>query len=85
MDNSTPQDHETADEYAELIKPGDAVETPDGSLWVVESLSGDDVTLTSAFIDDVGDVYVDRYEPTKTIVPRNYTRKVADARRVRRP
>lgn len=82
-DESTPDDRER--QYAELIKPGDAVATPDDELWVVERVAGDEIELIAAERRDDGLVYVDPYELARTSVPRALTRKVADARSVRRP
>ena len=88
MDDSTPsppQDHDREDEYAALIKPGDAVETPDGEIWVVEAVMPADLVLVSAYRDATGLVYADVYEQTRTTIPTALARKVADARQVRRP
>lgn len=87
MEDSTspPPDHDREDEYAALIKLGDAVETPDGQLWVVELVGEQDLGVTSAFTDGAGQICVDTYEPTTTTLPKQFARKVADARQVRRP
>ena len=88
MDDSTPsppQDHDREDEYAALVKPGDAVETPDGEIWVVEAVTPQDLAVTSAYRDSSGQIYADVYEPTTTTIPQQLARKVADARQVRRP
>ena len=88
MDDSTPsppQDHDREDEYAALIKPGDAVETPDGEIWVVAAVLEKDLDVMSAYRDATGLIYADAYEPTRTIIPAELARKVADARQVRRP
>jgi hypothetical protein len=86
MDNPTPPDpQERADDYAELIKPGDAVETPDGQLWVVEKVADRDLFVTSAFADSAGQICLEIYEPTTTTIPKQLARKVADARSMRRP
>jgi len=86
MDNPTPPDpQEQADDYAALVKPGDAVETPDGQLWVVERVADRDLFVTSAFTDSAGQICVDIYEPTATTLPKQLAHKVADARQVRRP
>jgi len=82
---SPPQDHDREDEYAALIKPGDAVETPDGEIWVVETVTDRDLFVTSAYRDSAGQIYADAYEPTRTTIPTTLARKVADARQVRRP
>ena len=88
MDDSTPsppQDHDREDEYAALIKPGDAVETPDGEIWVVEAVRAEDLEVMSAYRDATGLVYADVYEATRTTIPKQLARKDADARSVRRP
>ena len=81
----TPPENDREDEYAALVKPGDAVETPDGQLWVVEKVTDRDFFVTSAFTDSAGQICVDIYEPTTTTIPKQLAHKVADARRVRRP
>lgn len=88
MEDSTPsppQDHDQEDKYAALIKPGDAVETPDGEIWVVAEVMPDDLVLVSAYTDATGLVYADVYEATRTTIPRALAHKVADARQVRWP
>lgn len=75
--------------YELLIKPGDAVETPDGEVWVVERWGAEEnefteLALLSASRDKDGTVYADHYDDVRTIVPLDYVTKVADARRVRR-
>ena len=45
-DESTSNQDGRAQEYAAMIKPGDAVETPDGSLWVVDGDRENDVVTT---------------------------------------
>ena len=82
---SPPQDHDREDEYAALVKPGDAVETPDGEIWVVAAVMPDDLVLVSAYRDATGLIYADVYEATHTTIPTALARKVADARSVRRP
>ena len=82
---SPPQDHDREDEYAALVKPGDAVETPDGELWVVDVVGEKDLSVTSAYRDAEGLIYVDVYELTTTTIPTPLAHKVADARQVRRP
>ena len=85
-DSTTPPpDHDREDEYAALIKPGDAVETPDGEIWVVEAVTPQDLAVTSAYHDSAGQIYADVYEPTTTTIPKQLARKLADARSVRRP
>ena len=84
-DNPTPDPGRNADTYAALIKPGDAVETPDGEIWVVASVLAEDLDVMSAYRDALGLVYADVYEPTRTTIPKQLARKVADARQVRRP
>lgn len=70
-------------DYDELIKVGDAVETPDGALWVVEKAPGA-LSPISAYRGRDELVFVDKYEATRTVVPAELVTKVADARRVRR-
>ncbi|HEY5113686.1 MAG TPA: hypothetical protein VIJ45_06205 [Coriobacteriia bacterium] len=82
---SPPQDYDREDEYAALIKPGDAVETPDGEIWVVEAVMSEDLDVVAAYRDAAGLIYADVYEPTHTTIPTALARKVADARQVRRP
>ncbi len=84
MDNSTKRPGRKADEYAALVKPGDAVETPDGELWVVTEVLAGHLALTSAYRDAGGRICADVYEATHTVVPTELATKVADARRVRR-
>jgi len=84
---SPPQDHDRVDEYAALVKPGDAVETPDGEIWVVTSVGfGDEPVLALASAYRASDewIYADAYEVAVTSVPRSLVTKVADARKVRR-
>lgn len=81
----TPPDHDREDEYAALIKPGDAVETPDGQIWVVEEVHESELALVSAYRVAVDLIYADVYEQTRTTIPRALAHKVADARQVRRP
>ncbi len=70
--------------YEALIKPGDAVETPDGEIWIVEGAELDQLTLVSAYKDSDGVIYAERYETVHTSLPREHVTKIADARRVRR-
>jgi hypothetical protein len=73
--------------YDELIKVGDAVETPDGELWVVTGVGyGDEpvLALASACRGSDERIYADAYEATQTALPAGHVTKVADARRVRR-
>lgn len=82
MNDSTSQSG--SDEYAALIKPGDAVQTPDGELWVV--LTGDEpLLLASAYRNADDEICADRYDVTRTRVTAALVTKVADARQVRRP
>ena len=85
MQESNSSQDGKADVYAALIKPGDAVETPDGALWVVTVVAENDLGVTSAFTDSAGQICADVYEPVTTTIPRQLARKVADARQVRRP
>jgi len=84
VNQSTNQPPDGAEAYERLVKFGDAVETPDGELWVVEAVLADELVLVSAYRDAVGLVYADPYEATHTVIPRKLARKVADARAVRR-
>lgn len=85
-DESTSSQDGRAQEYAAMIKPGDAVETPDGSLWVVDHQTATGYALVSAYrgaVDEV--VYRDREnDVVTTIVPAAHVTKIADARQVRR-
>lgn len=85
-ESSNEQNRQT-EAYAALIKPGDAVETPDGALWVVEAIASTEtpmLALTSAYRSSDGRIYADAYDATHTSVPRELVTKVADARQVRR-
>jgi len=85
-DESTSSQDGRAREYAAMIKPGDAVETPDGAVWVVEYQTATGYALTSAYRGaSDGAVYRDREnEVVTTIVPAAHVTKIADARQVRR-
>ena len=85
MEDSTPTPPDSADAYAALIKPGDAVETPDGELWVVDVVGKETLSVTSAYRDALGLIYADVYELTRTTIPTPLAHKVADARSVRQP
>lgn len=82
-DDPTPPD--PGEQYRSLIKPGDAVATPDDEVWVVTEVAGDELRVTAASRGDDGLVYVDPYEQVTTSVPTALVTKVADARQVRRP
>jgi len=87
MSESTAGQDGRAQEYAAMIKPGDAVETPDGALWVVDGRAGPSrYALVSAYRGAVdGIVYRDREnDVVTTIVPAAHVTKIADARQVRR-
>lgn len=84
-DDSTNNPGRNADAYAALIKLGDAIETPDGELWVVTAVAENDLGVTSAFTSSAGQICAEIYEPTRTTIPTALARKVADARLVRRP
>ena len=85
MQESSEQKNGRAEEYERLIKPGDAVETPDGELWIVlQGEHGVSLALTSAYRDAEGRVHADLGEPVETSVPVEMVTKVADARQVRR-
>lgn len=81
-DESTP---DPGEQYAALIKPGDAIATPDDAVWVVTALAGESLEVVAAERAEDGLVYVDPYEQTVTSVLKALARKVADARSVRRP
>ena len=85
MDDPISEPPDRSDEYAALIKPGDAIETPDGELWVVERVLDAVLTVISAHRDPDGLVYADVYEPATTQIPTTLAHKAADARQVRRP
>ena len=85
MDECTSRPGRKTGAYAALIKVGDAIETPDGELWVVLAVLEAELSLVSAYRDSVGQICADVYEQTHTIIPREHARKVADARQVRRP
>lgn len=84
MNDSTSPDPGQAESYAALVKPGDAIETPDGQLWVVEQVLAGELHLVSAYRDAAGRICADVYEATRTVVPVEMATKVADARQVRR-
>lgn len=71
-------------QYAALIKPGDAVATPDDEVWVVLEVLGGALRVIAAGRGEDGLVRVEPYEQTETVLPRELVVKVADARRVRR-
>ena len=82
-DESTPPGQ--GEQYAALVKIGDAVTTPDDEVWVVTGFVTFNVLeLVAASRGDDGLVYVDPYEQTTTTLPRELIAKVADARKVRR-
>jgi len=81
MDDSSRQPQEAP--YQALIKPGDAVETPDGELWVVLGALPDELLqLVSAYRAQDGRIWADAYEPTRTVLAVGLVAKVADARQV---
>jgi signal peptidase I len=84
MDDSTAHPGRKAEVYRALIKPGDAIETPDGELWVVTEVLAEQLALVSAYRSADERICADVYEPTHTVVPAAMVTKVADARRVRR-
>jgi hypothetical protein len=84
MDDSTARPGRKAEEYEALVKPGDAVETPDGELWVVTEVLLEQLALVSAYRGADGRICADVYEATRTVVPAELATKVADARQVRR-
>jgi len=82
---------ELAHAYDAYVKPGDAVATPDGQLWIVEERRpGSDerpvaLALISAYATRQGEVCVDLCEAVHTVVPLHLVGKVADARRLTLP
>jgi hypothetical protein len=84
MNDSTSPDPSQAESYAALVKPGDAIETPDGELWVVDKVLAGQLHLISAYRDAAGRICAEVYEATHTVVPTEKATKVADARQVRR-
>jgi hypothetical protein len=83
-DSTDRPGRKTEQDYQALIKPGDAVETPDGELWVVTEVLAEALALTSAYRDQEGRICADVYEATHTVVTADMAIKVADARQVRR-
>jgi len=86
-DSTPPQGQEQEAAYAALIKVGDAVETPDGALWIVQQVKadGDILALASATrASESGLVIADVIDVVRTQIPTELARKVADARQVRR-
>ncbi len=71
-------------DYEAHIKTGDAVITPDGRLWVVDSKRGSRFDLVSATreSEDAPVIEDDHLVATQTIVPKAMVTKVADARDV---
>jgi hypothetical protein len=84
VDESTNQPGRKAEDYSAHIKPGDAIETPDGELWVVNQVHEDVLLVVSAARGNDGRIYADAYDAVHTSVPREFAAKVADARQVRR-
>lgn len=84
VDDSTNRSPDKAEAYDQFVKPGDAVETPDGGLWVVNDVAGDDLAVVSAHRDALGTVYADVYDAVATRLPIKFTTKVVDARAVHR-
>jgi len=84
VDDSTNRSSDKAEAYDQFVKPGDAVETPDGGLWVVNDVAGDDLAVVSAYRDALGTVYADVYDVVTTRLPVKFTTKVVDARAVHR-
>jgi len=70
--------------YAAHIKVGDAVQTPDGELWVVTGRNEGAYALASAYRGTTGHICPDIVEPTRTVLSAEYLTKIADARQVRR-
>lgn len=85
MQQSSDPGDGKAGAYAALVKPGDAVQTPDDALWVVEHVAAEELAVVSAYRDSAGQICADVYEPVRTTIPKELTSKVADARLVRRP
>ncbi len=84
MDDSTNRTPDKAEAYDQFVKPGDAVETPDGGLWVVTVVADDDLTVVSAGRDAAGQIRADAVDVVTTRLPSRFAAKVADARAVHR-
>jgi hypothetical protein len=84
MTDSTDHLGRKAEDYQALIKPGDAIETPDGEFWIVTEVLLETLALTSAYRAADGQICADVHEATRTVVPAEMATKVADARQVRR-
>jgi len=84
MSESSKPRGDKADAYAAHVKVGDAVRTPDGELWVVETTTQDDLKVVSAWRGADGRIYADSHSAVRTALPRELAEKVADARSVRR-
>lgn len=67
--------------YEAHLKPGDAVTTPDGALWVVDKMRRGKLALVSATREDEGAPVIedDHLTATFTTVPKAMATKVADA------
>lgn len=85
VEDSSDRPGRKADAYAALVKPGDAIETPDEALWVVEHVGSEELAVVSAHRDSSGQICAEAFEATRTTIPTVLARKVADARQVRRP
>jgi len=81
---STNQPPGEAEAYERFVKLGDAVETPDGGLWVVNDVAGENLAVISASRDATGQICVDGLDAVTTRLPSRFATKVADARAVHR-
>jgi hypothetical protein len=77
-----PDSTDRVGDYAAHIKPGDAVQTPDEALWVVDGVREHLLLVTSAFRDREGVIHRDLVERIETALPPDHVAKVADARDV---
>ena len=73
---------EKREAYAALVKPGDAVETPDGNVWVVRQSWLSVIEIASARRDEHGVIKPDMFGQAVTAVPVDFVTKIADAREV---
>lgn len=76
--------NESTEAYGRHIKPGDAIQTPDERLWVVERVLVGALAVTSAFRDSEGIIRRDVVDLMMTVIPAKHATKVADARSVGR-
>jgi hypothetical protein len=77
-----PKGSQGAPDYQHLVKRGDAVETPDGNVWMVQVPTRDACQLVLAERDADGTIRVPMFNQVVTTVPVEYLTKVADATEV---